>query len=424
VSLTLATGSVAIHALAVILVVKHSVLHTAAVTKVRDASAIDRANRYPWHALERTTHRQAAAFRDIRRWITAHVDLPQLNTVLGEILRGAKTGFYVQNTRVLKAARGIPGGVGVLVGPADAPQLESAVLIEAEFPLVATALALVSERKDHPALVPRDPVAPQVSGAMGNLVMVALRRAHQGVAMRMLSAGPAAALESDLARLGHELLALTLTVLIEHNAFEMRIIMPASAVAVVAGSTWGSKALASLGPAPLALSIVGRTLTATTTEIASLRVGDALLVDWPLTRAPNGAWTGPALLASPGGELGVAVELRQDGRAVLRGDVVSMTAPQVKAEDDMAEGEGKSQLVENIGDVPVLLRIEVGEARMAAREWAALTVGDVISLGRPVGQSVVLRVGGVPVALGDLVEIDGDVGVRIVERLGHDTAVE
>ena len=398
--------------------------HNAAVTKARNASAIDRVNGYPWHALERTTRRQADVFRDVRHWIAAHVDLPQLNTVLGEILRGAKTVLYVQNTRVLRSARGIPGGVGVLVGPADAPHLESAVLIEAEFPLVATVLALVSERREHPALTPRDPIAPQISGAMGNLLMVALRRAHQGVAMRMLSAGPAAALEADMARLGHELLALTLTVLIEHNAFEMRIIMPTSAIAGGAGSTWGHKALASLGPAPIALPIVGRTLTATTTEIASLRIGDALLVDWPLERAPNGAWIGPALLASPGGELGIAVELQQDGRAVLRGEVISMAAPQMKGEDDMAEGEGKSQLVENIGDVPVLLRIEVGVARMAARDWAALTVGDVISLGRPVGQSVVLRVGGVPVALGDLVEIDGDVGVRIVERLGHDTAVE
>jgi flagellar motor switch/type III secretory pathway protein FliN len=38
-----------------------------------------------------------------------------------------------------------------------------------------------------------------------------------------------------------------------------------------------------------------------------------------------------------------------------------------------------------------------------------------------VGEAVVLRVGGVPVARGDLVEIDGQVGVRIVERLAEDT---
>ena len=57
---------------------------------------------------------------------------------------------------------------------------------------------------------------------------------------------------------------------------------------------------------------------------------------------------------------------------------------------------------------------------MPAREWASLGEGDVVALGRRVGEAVTLRVGGVPVARGDLVEIEGEVGVRIVERLGGD----
>jgi len=57
------------------------------------------------------------------------------------------------------------------------------------------------------------------------------------------------------------------------------------------------------------------------------------------------------------------------------------------------------------------------EARLAARDWAAIGRGDVIALGRRVGEAVVLRVGGVPVARGELVEIEGEVGVRIIERI-------
>jgi flagellar motor switch/type III secretory pathway protein FliN len=34
-----------------------------------------------------------------------------------------------------------------------------------------------------------------------------------------------------------------------------------------------------------------------------------------------------------------------------------------------------------------------------------------------VGEAVIVRVGGVAVARGELVEIDGEVGVRIVERI-------
>ena len=80
-------------------------------------------------------------------------------------------------------------------------------------------------------------------------------------------------------------------------------------------------------------------------------------------------------------------------------------------------------LVATLGDVPVLVRVEIGEAVLPAREWAALGRGDVIALRRPVGHPVVLRVEGVPLARGELVEIDGEVGVRISERLPVATSV-
>jgi flagellar motor switch/type III secretory pathway protein FliN len=70
--------------------------------------------------------------------------------------------------------------------------------------------------------------------------------------------------------------------------------------------------------------------------------------------------------------------------------------------------------------VPVLVRVEIGEARMTAREWASIGRGDVVTLGRRVGAQVLLRVGGVPVALGELVSVDGEVGVRIAERVAGD----
>jgi flagellar motor switch/type III secretory pathway protein FliN len=57
---------------------------------------------------------------------------------------------------------------------------------------------------------------------------------------------------------------------------------------------------------------------------------------------------------------------------------------------------------------------------MAAREWASLSPGDVIGLGKRVGDHVLLRVGGVPIARGELVDLDGEVGVRIVARLDEE----
>ena len=77
----------------------------------------------------------------------------------------------------------------------------------------------------------------------------------------------------------------------------------------------------------------------------------------------------------------------------------------------------KDALVTTLGEVPIVMRVEIGEATMSARDWASLGRGDVISLGRRLGDPVVLRVGGVLVARGELVELEGEVAVRIVERL-------
>jgi flagellar motor switch/type III secretory pathway protein FliN len=73
-------------------------------------------------------------------------------------------------------------------------------------------------------------------------------------------------------------------------------------------------------------------------------------------------------------------------------------------------------LVEAVGEVPVVVRVEIGVAEMRAREWAELGRGDVIALGRKIGEPVTLRVGGVTVARGELVEIEGEIGVRILGR--------
>ncbi len=381
-------------------------------------SASPQVTPFPWHALERTTRAEARAFHDVRRWAAAHADLPRLATVLTELL-DAEVEVLVQRAQPLVAARGIPGGAAVLVGRADAPQLERAMLIEAEVALVATAVARVAKRKPPAVLEAAASASPQAAGGLAAIVAAALRRAHGGMAMRALSAGPADALEADMARLGQELLAVTLTVLVAHDAYEARVVVPRSAVLGAARAPWNAAALAGLGATPISVPIVGYALRGAAADVASLQPGDAcMLGGWPLTRVPGGGLAGPVMLGAPAGWTGVTAELHEDGRVVLGGEVVPLCA----AEAEMGEGADRGGLIEAIGEVPVVVTVEIGEARMAAREWAALGRGDVVTLGRRVGEAVVLRVGGIPVARGDLVEIDGEVGVRIVERLAGDTA--
>jgi flagellar motor switch/type III secretory pathway protein FliN len=375
-----------------------------------------RARPFPWHALERTTRGEVDALRDVRRWATAHANLPRLASVLAELL-DAEVEVLVRRAQPVTAPRGIPGGAAVLVARADAPQLERAMLIEADVALVATAVARVAKRKAPAVLTAGTSASAQAAGGLAAIVVAALRRAHQGLAMRALSAGPAEALEADLARLGQELLAVTLTVLVAHDAHEARLVVPRSAALAAAPSRWDEAALAALGAMPVSIPIVAHALRMTATDVGSLATGDACMLEgWPLTRGSGAGLAGPVRLAAPAGWTGVAAELLDDGRVVLGGEVVPLCA----AEAEMGEGMERGGLIEAIGEVPVVVRVEIGEARMTAREWAVLTRGDVVTLGRRVGEPVVLRVGGIPVARGDLVEIDGEVGVRIVERLAED----
>jgi flagellar motor switch/type III secretory pathway protein FliN len=111
--------------------------------------------------------------------------------------------------------------------------------------------------------------------------------------------------------------------------------------------------------------------------------------------------------------LGLRAEIGEDGTLVIRGGVGAL----VPAEATM-DPEEKDAVVAALGDVPVLVRVEIGEATLPARDWASLSRGDVIPLGRRVGGPVVLRVEGLPLARGELVDLEGEVGVRIVERIG------
>src|SRR5262249_58478941 len=68
-------------------------------------------------------------------------------------------------------------------------------------------------------------------------------------------------------------------------------------------------------------------------------------------------------------------------------------------------------------DAPLVVRVEMGSVTMTMREWASLGAGDIIGLGRRVGEPVVLRAAGLVIARGELVDIEGELGVRIRERV-------
>ncbi len=70
-----------------------------------------------------------------------------------------------------------------------------------------------------------------------------------------------------------------------------------------------------------------------------------------------------------------------------------------------------------LADVPLDVVVEIGRAKLPIGELLALDEGSVVSLTRTVGEPVDLLVNGTPTARGDIVVVDGRLGIRVTEIL-------
>ena len=361
---------------------------------------------FPWGSLERVVSGEVQALRVLRRAVSRHVEEGALAGALAGLV-GASIGGHVRrvHTASFADAARAPEGVAVLFGDADGA--EPRFLVEAETALAVALVGGALKQGRVPRVVDAGrPPSPKLAGALAAVLLSALRRAHGDTPVRVLEAGPASTVVRALAASG-SLLVASLSVLVGDDAFLGKIAVPAGSALGPPPPPWEARLLASLGDAPLALPIVASASIASRESITLLSPGDAWMPGhWPLQRTSSGALHGPVTLAAPTSDRGVRATLGIDGRLVLRGE-----------EEELGMADENAALVENLGEVPVVVRVEIGSAQMRAREWAELRTGDVFALGRRIAEPVTLRVGGVEVARGELIEIDGEVGVRIVSRV-------
>jgi type III secretion system YscQ/HrcQ family protein len=73
------------------------------------------------------------------------------------------------------------------------------------------------------------------------------------------------------------------------------------------------------------------------------------------------------------------------------------------------------EATERLAELPVTLTVSLGELTLSAADVARLAPGAVIELDRPVGEPVEVRAGERTLAHGELVDVDGALGVRITE---------
>lgn len=385
---------------------------------------------FPWHSLPKLTAGEIEARRRAAARLRGPLDLPRFSNALAELL-----GAEVSVRRTIEGGGGHrPSGVGVLVG-FGAEDARARFLLEVE-PTLAVTLTRMALGQRAPRIVDtaRADVS-ELAGATAAVVHAALRRTPSPVPPRIVAAGPAGALAADLANADRsaQLHRVPLVIAVgpdryDAGAWILDLPSPADASLAIADA---------LGQAPLELSLVVATAQVSREDLALLEPGDALLFDAPtLTRGEGDALRGDATLLAPASEIGISARLADGDTLVVRKTThVSWDAPRPPASggaieepmpEDVSKTSGRSPASSEanasqafaaaIDDAPVVVRVELGAVQMSARAWSNLSEGDVISLGRKVGAPALLRVGGVEVARGELVLVDGEYAVRIVSR--------
>ena len=79
------------------------------------------------------------------------------------------------------------------------------------------------------------------------------------------------------------------------------------------------------------------------------------------------------------------------------------------------QDEGVTETMDRIGDAPVFIAVELARFRLSVDELAKVRPGEVLGTGVKLGERVALRVGDKIVARGELVDVEGEVGVQITE---------
>jgi len=162
-----------------------------------------------------------------------------------------------------------------------------------------------------------------------------------------------------------------------------------------------------VGGLKLSLPVLAGTSRLTAEELLAIGTGDVVLLDTCLSREEMslrlGSWSIRGTLRAK--ELVIENVIScQGGNAMNPGEIISdHKYPALDAAD--------------IGALPVEITVEAGRVELTVAQVAALTAGDVVTLSGDVLGPVELRAGATLVARGELVDVEGRRGVRVLEVL-------
>jgi flagellar motor switch/type III secretory pathway protein FliN len=358
------------------------------------------ATAYPWKALETVTRRSTRRASEARRQVEGVLDIARLSSALAELsnceasLVVRRVSGDVPRRRPLDELGFELGGSGVVCALSFEPELVVHLLSR----MLGRPMSLTSHGALDDAL----------AGAFSAFVLELARRSGAQGALHLLDSNDALARASDVFVEATALVAGT----------------PYQVVAGLGLPELGARPavpLSALGELPIALPLVVGLGLAERAQLADFVPGNAWFPG-------PGLWLdahreGPVALAAATRDQGVSATLSRDGKIVIRGESVALpfeangTLRDSGRDEPMEESDKPTppNLSDAVLDSPVVVRVEIGTVSLTAREWAELGPGDVIETGRRIAEPVILRVAGREVARGELVSLEGELGVRIRE---------
>jgi flagellar motor switch protein FliM len=368
---------------------------------------VHRPSPFPWDRLQRLTVSQVALLDRVSAWLAGRSSWTcgGLEPALGAPLSIAAREVLAGPGPAWRAA----GEASQLVLLEHAGSRAPAML-EVDAPV---ALELVwtclNGSIDASIAAPR-PLDRVEQGVLLYLAARALWSLWEGSPFRVAGPGTGA----DLRALGEE----TVSVHLELGAGAMRghawlHLSPAlGAAAPPRGAAPPARRLAGLVPAAVH-AVLGRARL-DAAQLAGLGPGDTVILDeaW-CDVGPDGALRGTPRLRLPLGRPRWAAELSAGGRELV---VTGGLAPAVDEGGeimDQAEERLPGTPAELLEEIPAELSVELGRVALTAGAALGLRPGQTLRLARRPGDPVDVRIGPTLVARGELVLVDGELGVLI-----------
>ncbi|MBI3180454.1 MAG: FliM/FliN family flagellar motor switch protein [Deltaproteobacteria bacterium] len=160
--------------------------------------------------------------------------------------------------------------------------------------------------------------------------------------------------------------------------------------------------------------------------MAHLEVGDIVVIENPDIKKTPAGLEGVVLVKLGAGQNGgLRARLVNEGEQSHL-EVVEIFVQEEPQEEVMAKDAGAKQAEEdNLGETQGLLRdvaapvvVELGRIKLNTQQVARLRSGQILKLPRGPNDPVDLVVNGKLLARGELIEVDGELGVRLMQIAG------